>query len=350
MRDRDREELRDLLRDPATEPISWDRVNAIARRRSILALCLLIAFALSLIMILVLTTVLGKSTIDSSFSPPILSHASVSMKVGQPRFGRGLTHFDDSGSGAAHSGEGDTTAGELGYRVKADLNAEGLKGEPLTARWRLIDSRGESSGEPGEVGRTTLRSNDEEVTLRQWVPRPPRSGIYVVAVSLWARNGEKVTSAESPPFFAVGGDCCAAYETKSYTATLPQDWRLEEDYAPNPGARYVTVARGPYGDALVIDTSPNQSGNALGKADELEGLLASSGEGYRRLDRKLRHNDHRLVVEWSYEIEGDAFTDILFYRGRNGYAVLGRSDRAHFRETRDLTRDVARSVKPVESP
>jgi hypothetical protein len=122
---------------------------------------------------------------------------------------------------------------------------------------------------------------------------------------------------------------------------------LEENYEPNPGSRYVTLAKGPYENDLVIDTSPHQRGSALDKANELEGLLANSDEGYKRLDRNLHHFDHRLVVEWSYEVEGDAFTDIIFYRGPNGYAVLGRSDRAHFRETRDLTRAVARSVRPM---
>jgi hypothetical protein len=341
------EELRDLLHDSSSTPISWDRVHVIARRRSLITLVGLIALALLLTAIIVITTVAGKSALDSSFSPPILSHASVSMTIGQPQVGRGLTHFTESADTAATSS--DVAPSELGYSLKADLEVEGLKGEPLTARWRLVrpgESRGQTLGTAWEE-RTIPSSNDDEETLRKWVPRPRNSGSYVVAVSLQARNGEKIASAESSPFYVVGEDCCSAYETKSYTAVLPENWPLEENYEPNPGSRYVTLARGPYENALVIDTSPHQRGSALDKANELEGLLASSDEGYRRIDRNLHRVDHHLVVEWSYEVEGDTFTDILFYRGPNGYAVLGRSDKAHFRETRDLARAVARSVRPI---
>jgi hypothetical protein len=317
-RNRD-EELRELLHDSSSTPISWDRVHAIARRRSLVTLCGLIALALLLTGILVITTVAGKSALDSSFSPPILSHASVSMTIGQPRVGRGLTHFTQSAGIASTSS--DVAPSELGYSLKADLEVEGLKDEPLTARWRLVRP-GESLG-PAWNERTIPSSNDDEETLRKWVPRPRNSGTYVVAVSLQGRNGEKIASTESSPFYVVGEDCCSVYRTQSYTAVLPDGWTLEENYEPNPGSRYVTLARGPYENALVIDTSPHQHGSALYKANELEGLLASSDEGYQRIDRNLHRVDHRLVVEWSYEVEGDAFTDILFYRGPNGYAVLG---------------------------
>lgn len=344
-RERD-EEFRDLLHGSATTPIRWDRVNAIARRRSILALCGLVALALLLTVVLIATTVAGKSALDPSFSPPILSHASVSMVVGQPRFGRGLTRPQNAGTASVSSA---TVPDQLGYRLKASVEVEGLKGERLITSWRFIGAGrgGTTVVDPAQVRRIIPRSNDEEETLRRWVPQPQHSGSYIAAVNLRARNGEEVASARSAPFYVVGDDCCAAYRTKTYEAILPKGWRLEENYAPNPGSRFVTLARGPYDNSVVIDTSPHQSGGTLDKTNGLEGLLANSGEGYRRLDRNLHRVDRHLVVEWSYEVEGDAFTDILFSRGPNGYAVLGRSDQAHFRETRDLTRAIARSVKPL---
>jgi hypothetical protein len=192
-------------------------------------------------------------------------------------------------------------------------------------------------------------------TLEEWISAPKHSGRYVFRLKLTTPDGRVIAEDSSCPFFALGEDCCGRYETPTYVAQLPRGWHLRENYKRNPGDRHVTLGIGPYSNSIDIDTSvidPENIGkSALPFQTKLEQLLATNGTGYHRIRRHIfRAADGELVVEWSYKLEGDVLTDTLFFRGPSGFAVLGCSDETHFRETRDLTRLIARSVKakPIE--
>lgn len=345
--DRTEKKLRELLKGVATSPVRWDRVDLLARKRALRASISLVAIAIALIAILSIGAIAGKTALDPSFSPPILSRASASIEINRPRLGWGLVPPRPIHGGAQSSNAQGTMS--AGYLVHASLDFEGVGEEALFASWQLRRVNASASAVSVDGSRTervTPVSGNGIKRLRQWLPMPRNTGRYVVEVDLRSPGGSTIASARSVSFYVLGRGCCMAYETPTYTARLPKRWFLQEDYASQPGSRYVTLARGPYDNSLVIDTTPHESGDALDSANELERLLTTNGIGYRRLSRRLYHLDKRLVVEWSYELEGDAFTDILFYRGSDGFAVLGRSNQDHFRETRDLTRLVARSVHP----
>jgi hypothetical protein len=340
-RDRFDEKFKEMAEDNSAAPIRWDRVAAATRRRAIGTLLGLVLLGVLLTAILATVILAGKTALDPSFSPPILSNTSASLDVKDPRLGRELVLSDGTRA--------------RGYVIEASLEMEGLRGDVLFPRWQfrkvgeVRDEVLRSSTSREGLDRIVPRSNDEVLRLRQWLQMPPDNGEYVVEVDLKPIGREVVASAKSAPFLAIGRDCCRKYETPSYKSVLPSGWSLEEDFEPQPEERFVTLAMGPYENSVLIDTSEvdeYKHRDALDNAHELEDLLSSNGADYRRMAWRVRHREGGPIVEWSYEIEGDVFTNILFYRDGWGFAVRGRGGQKYFRETRDLTRMVARSVDP----
>jgi hypothetical protein len=280
----------------------------------------------------------GKKAIDPSYRAPLLSDASVSTDLHEPNLGWAL--FEGGG------------AGSIGYLIRADLRLQSLRGTKLVVAWDLRRvGRAGPRGRPIVRGRTQLtapHSDDESRELQQWIPRPRHTGLYQVHLVVRSTNGEVGDDDRVGPIYVIGEDCCKRYRTPMYTSLLPRGWRLDEDFTPNAEERFVTLAIGPAENSIDIDTSTidpeNVGGNPVEKARELEHIVARNGIGYRRLAWRRYQQRGSLTIEWSYRLEGDAFTDIFFYRGRNGFAVLGRSSPRHFRETRDLAQMVAKSV------
>lgn len=337
--DRFDEKFKQAAESSPAAPIRWDRVASKARRRGVLTLLGLLLFGLALTVVLAIGLIAGKTALDPSFSPPIISDASASLEARHPTLGRGLVP------------RGEDQA--RGYVVQANLEVDESKGSVLFIEWKLreVDGSKDRVSSSVHLERYVPHSDNETRMIRDWLPMPRRSGEYVVEINLESFGGGTLASSRSAPFFVVGSDCCRAYRTPSYVASLPSGWQLEEDYEPNPEERFVTLARGPRDSALVIDTSAvdeYKHRNALDNANELEDLLSRNAPGYRRIGWRVSDGDGGPIVEWSYEVEGAVSTDILFYRGDWGFAVLGRSEQPHFRETRDLARAVVRSIIPVK--
>jgi len=334
------------IADISTAPIRWERVGLIARRKRLLVMVAIGLAGIALTVFTIAVAFVSKSAIDPSFSPPILSRTSASIQVKDPRMGRAMV----GGPGTSH-----------GYRVGASVDLDGLKNDALLPHWSL-----KAADAPAlDVGKKTVVIDGAEVSpdhesehtaLRQWIPVPVQSGRYLLHLKLTTVDGRVVAEDTGTPFFVLGQNCCKRYETPTYVARLPRGWHLRENYDLNRGDRHVTLAIGPYNNSIDIDTSvidpENVGKTALPFQAKLEKSLVENGVGYRRISKHVFHaSDGEPIVEWSYRLEGDVFTDILFFRGPSGFAVLGRSGESHFRETRDLARLIARSVeaKPLRN-
>lgn len=328
------ERVREMAIENPPAPIRWDRVASKARRRRRRAVVVLVLLGLALTVVVAVGALAGKVALDPSFSPPILGSGSAPLEVSSPRLGEALV----------------TSHGAPGYVVRASLEAEDLQGKTVFERWQLRpvgrSGRALNDAGGGSARIVHISKHAEVVPLRDWLPRPRHTGGYVAEVHLESLGGEALERGHGAPLFVVGGDCCRHYVTPTYAALLPKGWSLEEDFTPNPGGRYVTLARGPYDNAVDIDTSTVDGETALEHVRNLEDQLSNTDEGYRRLDLQVRHPAGQVLVEWSYELEGDAFMNIQFHRGGSTFAVLGRSNQNHFRETSDLTRLIAGSVEP----
>jgi hypothetical protein len=301
----------------------------------------LILVGIALVLLVSLGAFAGKRAIDPTYRPPLLSSASGNVDLYEPGLGWAL--YESS------------VGGSSGYLMRADLELHGLKGTKLVADWTVQGVEKQSDlrrlAVEGQGRLIVPRSNSESRMVEQWIPRPPHTGLYQVHLVLRSVEGRAMDDDWTRTIYVVGRDCCRGYRTPMYASLLPKGWHLDEDFTPNREQRFVTLARGPAENSLDIDTSlidpENKGGNPLEKAQELEEIVAQNGTGYQRLSWRRYPSRGALTVEWSYRLEGDAFTDIFFYRGRSGFAVLGRSAPKHFRETRDLTRLVARSVNPL---
>lgn len=332
---------RQVAGEITTSPIRWDRVDSMARRKRVLIVLALALASVGLTVVVVVVAFAGKTAIDPSFSSPILSGTSASLDIEEPARGRALV-------------EGGGDAGARGYLIKAELEVAGLRGDALIPIWSiraLGDTARAAAGGSVSTGEPVIPdSNADDLALRQWVPMPASMGRYVAEVRLTTVDGRTVAEDRSAPFFVIGRDCCRRYETDLYIAPLPTGWPLGEDFEPQAEERYVTLAVGPFDNSLAIDTSvidPENIGkSALPFQEEQEQGFVESGQGYSRIGKRtFRAADGEWVVEWSYELGGGVLTNIIFFRGPSAFAVLGRSGNRHFRETRDLTRLVARSLR-----
>ncbi len=96
--------------------------------------------------------------------------------------------------------------------------------------------------------------------------------------------------------------------------------------------------------SILIDTTLDQNGDPADSARYLAGQLEDAEDSYTRLsfDRRSLGGS---AFEWSFEIGSTASTDIFFYRGQDGYAVLAKSPVERFREARLVARTIVRSLK-----
>jgi hypothetical protein len=235
---------------------------------------------------------------------------------------------------------------KLGYIASAKIRFTDLEGWPVRATWdlRRINVKKQPSRSSELSTTAAALSSSDTQTLRAWIPAPSRSGRYVVELRL-SNSGEVLGRFHSEPFSAVGKNCCHRYETATYVAAIPVGWHLRSDYVLASPHRYVSRLEGPKGMQIVIDTTLQERGDPLDDQNVLESLLAQGSERYQRLSvQKLKARGSPLV-EWSYRSGKDLYANELFYRGIDGYVILGSSPHSHFREVRDFVRRMAHSLR-----
>jgi hypothetical protein len=339
--------------------VSWSEVDAQSRRQRRFHLLSLILATVGLALALTVAFLAVKTLFDPTYEPPLISSASASGRVAQPAMGRGIVSRGEFLSRSGGTAVASSAAEEEGYSLAATVRLNDLQEDTLVAEWRLREVG--KSARPGTVaaaiGRAAIEaetigditlipdSRSETRRLRGWVPAPTHSGLYVAEMVLVAKGHELVGNFKSEPFEVVGRDCCSRYETPSYKAALPRRWRIAADYKPAPGGRFVSEAVGPRGAVLIIDTTPHASGAAIASERYLEGLFRANTKDYRRIALRRGTDRGREVVEWSYQVEGKADTEELFYRKGGGFAIRGVSQQAHFRETRELCRMIERTLR-----
>lgn len=328
-------------------PVRWDRVARRARRRRRVALVMLVIVGLAFTVILTTGLLVSKSAIDPSFSPPLVSHSSVSADFDEPAFGHGLTALSQFRPGFRHfKREGDgLDPGTLGYVFKASLTGEVDEAERLAARWR-IRHRGDSEALPLDMvpsakGMAEDASGNE--VFEVWIERPPRAGQFVVDFSAVSPGGVEAGDTSSP-LHVIARGFLHQYSTTTYVAGIPEGWHVDSDYDPEPGHRFVTRLEGPHQMSVLVDTTPEVSGDPADSATGLEDLLENGEEPYKRLSF-VRRNLGGPAFEWCFELGDHVSTDIFFYREGDGYAVLAESPESRFREARLVARVVARSVR-----
>ena len=96
--------------------------------------------------------------------------------------------------------------------------------------------------------------------------------------------------------------------------------------------------------SILIDTTLDRSGDPAESARYLATQFEDVEESYKRLsfDRRSLGGS---AFEWSFELGSTASTDIFFYRGHDGYAVLAKSPIDRFREARLVARTIVRSLR-----
>jgi hypothetical protein len=303
----------------------------------------LVLLAIALTILLAGGLLAGRTAYDPTFSPPIFSRSAVSGDIKEPKMGRELV---PAKSVPNLPGTDGAEGQELGYITTAKIRFADLEGWPVRATWDLRRlSVKKQRSRSSELSTTAVApSSSGTQTLRAWIPAPSRSGRYVVELRL-SNSGEALGRFHSEPFSAVGENCCHQYETATYLAAIPTGWKLRSDYVLASPHRYVSRLKGPKGMQVVIDTTLRERGDPLDDQRVLESLLAQGSERYQRLSvQRLTVRGSRLI-EWSYRSGKDLYANELFYRGIDGYAILGSSSPSHFREVRDFVRRMAQSLR-----
>jgi hypothetical protein len=288
----------------------------------------------------------GRTALDPTFSPPIFSRSNISGSVSEPRAGRELVPAARVPRLAGISSSSNHV--RLGYVAAAKVRFVDLAGTTLRPYWVLRRAGSKDRRVPvsGTFGEPIIPAASSETrNLRGWIPLPPLSGRYFIELRLVEDIGEVPGHLRSRPFVALGRRCCHRYKAPSYVAALPLGWHLRSPYFLASPHRYVTRFTGPAGMELVIDTTLNVNGDPLDSQQELESILSQGSERYKRLSVRTFEVQHEPVVEWSYRSGQDFYANELFFRGQDGYAILGSSSLAHFREVRDLCRRLARLLR-----
>ena len=256
------DEIRRAVHDAQASPVRWERVAVLRRRRALWGLTTLILMGIALTLLVSLGAFAGKSALDPSYRPPLLSNASGNVDLHEPELGWAL--FEGSAAGVS------------GYLMTADFDLHGLKNTKLVAKWIVRDTAGRKT-EDSFRRLIVPRANSESRSIEQLVSRPEHTGLYRVRMILKPVGGKILDEDQTDAIYVIGTDCCRRYEMRIYTSLLPRGWRLDEDFAPNPGERFVTLARGPAENSLDIDTSlidpENKGGNPLRSARKLEDLI-----------------------------------------------------------------------------
>jgi hypothetical protein len=327
-------------------PVRWKQVERRLRRRRLWTFWSLVLLAIGLTILLAGGLLAGRTALDPTFSPPIFSRPTVSGSLGEPVGGRELVPASRMAS--LPGAEEAERQGELGYVATAKVRFTDLGETAVLPQWvlRRAGSKGRRPVLSWTLGDPVVPDANSDVrTLRAWVPLPPRSGRHVMELQLTQGVGETVGRLRSRPFNAVGRVCCRQYETPTYVAAIPLGWDLRSDYILASEDRYVTRLAGPGDMEIAIDTTLDEQGDPRDSQRELESILSQGSESYKRHDVRVFEVHGAPLVEWSYRSGQDLYVNDLFYRGENGYAVLGSSSRSHFRELRDISRRIARLLR-----
>jgi hypothetical protein len=336
--------------DVREAPVRPQRVERLVRRRRLLAISGVLVTALGLAVAIAAGLLAGKAAVDPGFDPPFFSSVSSDIKFGEPEVVRGHTRLGTY-LRSLEDPIGGLSPEELraeGLVLRGRIELVGHRGRSLVPEWSLRPAgRGDRVAVetyPSEP-RIRPRAAKESRMLAVWVPLPPRSGSYVVEFKLRSAAGKVLAESSTRPFPILAGDFFEPYRTPAYRAQLPADWRLVEDYAETNGRR-VSRAVGPDSLSVLIDTTPNVSGDPADSARRLH--RASEGiPGYKVVKLQPARLGPTPVFEWSFQQDRRRYTDVFFFRGGDGFAVLAEGPRRRFSLIRSVAREVARSVRPV---
>jgi hypothetical protein len=331
-------------------PVRPERVNRLVRRRKLLAIAGVLVTAAGLAVAIAAGLLAGKVAVDSNFDPPFFSRASSDISFGEPEVVRGHTRLG-AYLRSVDRPTANLTPAELraeGVVLRGRLELVGHRGRSLVPEW-TVRAVGFRAATPAATypSEATIRprTGRESTMLAVWVELPRQSGKYVVEFRLRNRAGEVLAESSTRPFPVLARDFFEPYRTPAYRAELPADWRLVEDYVETNGRR-VSRAEGPDGLSVLIDTTPNVSGDPADSARRLH--RASQGiPGYKVVKLQPARLGPTPVFEWSFEQDGRRYTDVFFFRGGDGFAVLAEGPRRRFSLIRSVAREVTRSVRPV---
>jgi hypothetical protein len=338
------ERFREATTDIEVAPVRWSRVaQRIRRRRLLMAVALLATSATVAVALLA-----GKAAVDPTFHPPFIARqAALSVRFAEPHAARGHVRLGTYLAGtiaAARSSQAQLH--EEGFVFSVSVELKGYRGTPMSVFWSVLNA---TTHVPVPVSLRpdlpAIRPTEQTYTrrLRVWVPYPPSSGKYVVRFRL-TRGSTTVARSDSAPFVALRPDSFAQYRSPSFSARLPKSWHVVADFVPEPTSRHVTKAVGPGGMSVLIDTTSGFHGDPAHSAQELEKPNLEN-RAYKRVVFQRETLGTGPAFEWSYRLGHLSYTDILFDRGGDGYAVLAVGPVERFSESRAVARAVARSVK-----
>lgn len=347
--------LRAATTDLRSAPVRLDRVARKARRRMALGLLLAALVGAAAVAVVSAGLLAGKAAVDPTYHPPLVRSersAKLSVGFGEPHAARGHARLRDFLATANQSREGYDAAqlSSEGFVFDVRVELVGYRDAVATVGWSVLDSRTRRrlaiSLHP-DTGAIRPRANDEVKRLSVWVPYPARAGKFVVRFRLTDAEGHLIRERTSAPFIALRKDFFRPYATPTYRARIPVGWKITQDYDPAPGGRFVTVARGPKGELLDIDTTPRWKGVLARSARKLEAIVGTQ-VGYRRLVFQPESLGTGDAFEWSFRLRRDPVykTDIFLRRGGDGFAILTVGRRGQYSELRALARSVARSIDP----
>jgi hypothetical protein len=328
-------------------PVRWDRIARKARRRKLIIVAALVLASVGLSLVVATGFIAGKSALDPSYTPPLVSKSGLSADFDEPAFGHGLTRLSKYRAAfPSVEGRAREIARNLGYVFAVSLQGNVSEDARLIPRWR-IRRRGTPDALPlmtlPSPGGTDGRGKNAKETYTTWIEEPARSGQFVVDFSLMSPTGAVVSNTSSP-FHVVTKGLLIPYRAPTYSAGVPRGWRPISSYAHESSHRFVTRLEGPNGMSIVIDTTLGESGGPAASARYLDKRFQAVEEGYRRLSF-ARRTLGGPAFEWSFEVPDHVSTDIFFNRGRDGYAVLAESPTDRFREARLVARTIVRSLE-----
>lgn len=338
-------DFRSVTREVQVEPVHWGQIQRRVRRRRLTVLGGVIMTA-----IVIAAAVIGiKVLVDPAYRVQ-LSSATAAVTFGKDHAELGSTQLGEylHQSGASPVRMAAPIAlREEGFVFDSTLDLVGLRHRALRYQWTLHSM---VSGQQVPVAiypaSGTLRpsSNDATTTLSVWMSYPAKIGHYQVDFLLRDAKGQVLDESQSRQFKVLAPRIATSYEAPGYVALLPSGWKFVERYTPASPHRFVTRMTGPNGLSVLIDTTRHINGNPADSAKVLEALFRDQPT-YRRVEFFPTNAVGVRAFEWSFEDEGIRKTDIFFYKGGDGYAVLAEGTPRYADEIRMIALRVGRSVE-----
>jgi hypothetical protein len=349
------ERFRQATTDLRSEPVRWDRVARLARRRAVLTL--LGFLLLSCVPIIVISGGLlaGKAAVDPAFHPPLVArHARLSVRFEERHAERGHVVLRDFLAQTRQSGVGLSVSklGARGFVFAVRVELKGYRNAPVNVRWTVFDVASRqrvATAVHATTASVRPRSQSETIPVSVWVPYIKPRGTFFVRFRLIDTSGRVISQRDSAPFVALRRDFFTSYRTPTYTADIPAKWTISENYGAEKERRFVTLVHGPHNELLDIDTTPNWSGDFEHHTRALEADVARASKAHGIFYRRIRLQRESLrgkAFEWTFRLGRWQKTDIFFKRGRDGFAILTRGTPAQYSELRTVARDVAYSIRP----